>query len=165
MDLDKDWTLIRQVFEAGTKSSKHCSIGSVGKDGRPHITPIGFVFLREDKTAFYFEQYTKRLPANYEHNRSVCLMAVNSGLSFWVKSLYQGQFLSFPGIRLYGEVGELRNANSTELARLKSRIGPASYLKGSKLIWSGLTTVRDIKLDSAEAVRYPRMMEHLAGYL
>lgn len=161
MDLQKDWGLIRTVFESGIHSSKHCSIASVDKSGNPHVTPIGFVFLRDDKSAFYFEKYSKNLPLNFEHNKNVCLMAVNSSFHFWFTSLRKGQFLSHPGVRLYGEVGELRQASTAEMGRLKKRIGLANYLKGSKLIWSNLTTVRDITLSSVEPVKYPKMMDHL----
>lgn len=161
MNIDKDWPLIQDVFESGIRSSKHCAIASVDRHGRPHITPIGFIFLRDDRTAFYFEQYTKALPANFEHSKNVCLMTVNSGLSFWLRSLWRGRFLSYPGIRLHGEVGELREARPEELARLEARIGGARHLRGGKLIWSGLNNVRDIKLTSVDPVKYPRMMAHL----
>jgi len=161
MNIDKDWQLIRRIFESGVGSSKHCAIASVDEQDRPHVTPIGFVFLRDDATAFYFEQYSKALPANFKHNRHVCLMAVNSSLAFWLRSLLRGKFLSHPGIRLHGEAGELRAATPSELAQLRERIGAARWLRGSALIWAGLATVRDIKIIGAEAVRYPQMMEHL----
>ncbi|MGC4060888.1 MAG: pyridoxamine 5'-phosphate oxidase family protein [Aquabacterium sp.] len=161
MDIDTDWPLIRQVFEAGLRASRHCAIASVNAQGRPHVTPIGFIFLRDDKTAFYFEQYTRALPANFEHSRQVCLMTVNGGAGFWLRSLWRGRFLSYPGIRLYGEVGERRKANPQELATLAARIGGARHLRGSKLIWSDLAHVRDIRITGVEPVKYPRMMAHL----
>ena len=160
MDLEADWNTIRHVFESGVRSSKHSAIGTVDADGNPHITPIGFAFLRDDRTAYYFEQYPKRLPLNLETHKNVC-MAVNSSPSFWLRSLLRARFLSHPGIRLYGEAGTLRPATAPELAQLNARIGLAKHLPGSKLIWSGLKAVRDIKLTAVEPVRYPRMMEHL----
>ena len=161
MDLESEWGEIARAFEAGIRSSKHCAIASVDEDGHPHVTPIGFVFLREDRTAFYFEQYPKRLPRNLAHDARVCLMTVNSRSSFWGRSLARGRFLDYPGMRLYGEVGTPRAATPPELERLRRRIGLLRLFPGSKLIWSGLQTVRDVKLTRVDPVVYPRMMEHL----
>lgn len=162
MNIDQDWPLIRDVFESGVNSSKHCAIASVDEHGRPHITPIGFIFLRDDKTGFYFEKYSKALPANFKHCKNVCLMSVNSSLAFWFRSLLMGRFKTYPGIRLYGEMGELRKALPEELARLEARIGVAKHLRGSRLIWSELNEVRDIRFTSVEPVQYPYMLEHLS---
>ena len=161
MDISDDWPLIKSVVESAIASSKHCSIASVDAEGNPHVTPIGFVFLRDDGTGYYFEQYSKRLPKNYESNRNICILAVNSALPFWFKSLLKGRFESFPGIRLYGKAGEVRAARAAEIAALKRRIGSAKFLKGAQQIWSGLETVRDISFHAVEPVRYPKMMEHL----
>ena len=163
MDLKKDWQLIKSVVESGISSSIHCAIASVDADGNPHVTPIGFVFLRDDGTGYYFEQYSKHLPKNYETNRNVCVMAVNSGRSFWFKSLLYGRFESFPGVRLYGKVGDLRKANRAEIAAMNRRVGVARFLNGAKQIWSGLETVRDINFHAVEPVKYPKMMQHLVG--
>lgn len=88
-------------------------------------------------------------------------MAVHSGLGFWLRSLIQGRFVAHPGVRLYGEAGSPRPASAAELKALERRIGGARWFKGSRLIWSGLTTVRDIRITGVAPVRYPRMMEHL----
>ena len=72
-----------------------------------------------------------------------------------------GRFFSYPGIRLYGEAGEPRPATQDELDALRKRIGGAHKLKGSRMIWSGLQTARDIQITEVAPVRYPRMMEHL----
>lgn len=161
MDLHQDWDVIKTVFSEALSSNRHCTIGSVDANGNPHITPIGFVFLRDDKTLYYFEQYSKNLPLNFKTNRNVCVSLVNSGAKFWLSSLAKGRFASFPGMRFYGEVGDTRQAWPDELAGLRKRIGPLQYLKGGRLIWSGLETVREIRLTGVEPVRYPRMMEHL----
>lgn len=163
MDLKKDWLLIQSIVESGISSSKHCSIASVDVDGNPHVTPIGFVFLRNDGTAYYFEKYSKQLPINYATNRNVCLMAVNSSFVFWFKSLLKGRFESFPGVRLHGVVGDSRKATPAEIAGLKRRIGAAKFLSGAKQIWSDLETVRDISFHRAEPVMYPKMMQHLTS--
>lgn len=161
MELKKDWKLITSVVESAISSSKHCSIASVDAEGNPHITPIGFFFLREDGTGYYFEQYSKRLPKNYLSNENICVMAVNTATPFWLKSLLRGKFESFPGVRLYGKVGEARQANVVEIAALKRRVGMARFLNGAQQIWSGLETVRDIDFYAVEPVKYPKMMQHL----
>ena len=161
MDIDRDWKEIVDVFNTGIKASKHAAIASVDANGCPTVTPIGFTFLNDNKSAYYFEQYSEAMPVNYEHNRNVCLLIVNTSTLFWAKSLFKGRFLSYPGIRLYGVVGDCRQATTREKERLSERVGRARLLKGSKLIWSGLETVRDIKLNSVRPIKYPKMMEHL----
>ena len=57
MDMVKDWIKIKEVFDDCISSSKHAAIATVSPDGTPHVTPIGFIFLRDDCSAYYFEQY------------------------------------------------------------------------------------------------------------
>lgn len=161
MDVVNNWKEIKQIFDACISSSKHAAIATVSADGMPHITPIGFVFLRDNRTAYYFEQHSKRMPANFQTNRSVCLLLVNSSLFFWISCLFKGKFSSYPGLRLYGTASETRTATKQELEALKKRIGVAKNLRGSAEIWSGLETVRDITITSVAPVTYPKMMEHL----
>ena len=163
MNIDKDWEEIEDIFDCCVSSSKHAAIATVDVDGNPHITPIGFVFLTGRKKAIYFEQYSKTLPTNYKVNSNVCLLLVNSSTFFWAKSLFKGRFSAYPGIRLYGEADELRSASEVEMKLLEARIGGAKLLKGSKLIWSGLKSVREINLTSVRPIEYPKMMEHLIG--
>lgn len=163
MDLIKDWSKIQEVFESSIKSSKHAAIATVDANGCPTITPIGFTFLNDNQTAYYFEQFSEAMPINFENNKNVCLLLVNSRTSFWAKSLITGKFSSYPGIRLYGTAGERRQATPEELTKLQERKGILSILKGSKLIWADLTTVRDIQITSVRPIKYPRMMEHLLG--
>ncbi|HKU41969.1 MAG TPA: pyridoxamine 5'-phosphate oxidase family protein, partial [Polyangiales bacterium] len=102
MDLRENWPQIERTFRAGISTSLHCAIATVGADGYPHVTPIGFVFLRDDCTAYYFEEYTQRIPHNLAHNPRVCLMTVNSDRWFWMRSLLRGKFAAPPGLRLLG---------------------------------------------------------------
>ena len=163
MELERDWKTIKHAFACGITSSKHVAIGSVDQFGQPHVTPIGFCFLRDTPAAFYFDQYPQVLSRNIECNRRVCLMSVQSGNFFWMRALQQCRFPSLPGIRLHGEVDDPREATAEELQLLARRIGWARHLPGAKLIWSGLHTVRDIKVTSVFPVTYPRMMEHLVS--
>jgi hypothetical protein len=161
MDLKDNWEQIKVAFDSGIKSSLHCAIGTVSADGYPHVTPIGFVFLREDYSAFYFEEYTRKIPQNIEHNPRVCLMLVNSGSAFWITSLFKGRFASSPGIRLMGVAGDRRVATAQEKAAYRARVKPFRRLKGYDLIWRDLNHVREIKLESFEPVVYPKMTDHL----
>jgi len=161
MELTNHWNDITRVIRSSQRSSLHCSIATVDDQGMPNVTPIGTVFLRDNYTGYFFDTYTSKMSANLEHNSKVCLSAVNTKTSFWLKSLFKGQFLSPPGVRLYGTVGPLRKATESEIAAVNKRIKPLSWSKGSKLIWSSFTHVRDIEFTDFRPVQYPKMMEHL----
>ncbi len=161
MDLRANWEQIKIAFEAGIQSSRHCAIATVSADGYPHVTPIGFIFLRDDYTAFYFEEYTKKMPHNIQQNPRVCLLLVNSGSLFWLTALYRGRFASLPGIRLLGVAGGRRLATEEEKSAYRARVKALRRLKGYGLIWRDLNYVREIKLESFEPVVYPKMTDHL----
>jgi hypothetical protein len=161
MELSDNWRQIKIAFERGIKSSRHSAIATVNADGSPHVTPIGFVFLRDDFSAYYFEEYAKQLPLNLAHNPRVCLLLVDSGSTFWLSSLFRGRFDSPPGIRLYGAAGERRVASEQEKAAYRARVRSVRKLRGYDLIWRDLNHVRDIKLERFEPVVYPKMTDHL----
>lgn len=161
MELATHWEEIRKVVSHGQKSAIHCSIASVSPDGAPHVTPVGTVFLRENCTGYYFDQYTNWLARNVDHNPRVCVMAVNTGSWFWFRSLLSGRFSSPPGVRLYGTVSPARPADATELQAVRKRVGQARRLAGGRLLWSQFQTVRDITFTDFHPVSYPSMMEGL----
>jgi hypothetical protein len=161
MDLKENWEQIKIAFESGIESSRHCAIATVSADGYPHVTPIGFIFLREDQTAFYFEEYTKKMRENIERDPRVCLSVVNSGALFWLSSMFKGRFDSPPGVRLMGVAGQRRPATDGEKAAYLARVKPLRKTKGYALIWSDLNHVRDIKLERFEPVVYPKMTDGL----
>jgi hypothetical protein len=160
-ELRDNWQQIRTVFDAGIKSSLHCAIASVGADGCPHVTPIGFVFLRDDYSAYYFEEYAQKLPQNLAHNPRVCLLVVNSGRWFWLRAMFRGRFASLPGIRLTGSAGARRAATDAERATYQARVKALRHTRGYQLIWRDLRHVREIKLDGFAPVAYPHMTEGL----
>lgn len=92
----------------------HANIASVSSEGMPNITPIGTVFLNDDGTGFLFDSFSQKLNENLTHNRKVCISAVNSSKVFWISSLIKGQFSDYPGVRLYGELSDLRHATNEE---------------------------------------------------
>lgn len=161
MRIEDHWADIQRVVARGQRSTLHCSIASVGPGGIPNVTPIGTVFLRSDCTGYYFDHYTSALASNVEANPNVCLMAVDSSRWFWFQSFLRGRFAAPPGVRLYGRASHLRPATPGEVGLIEGRVRPTRWLKGSRLLWSGFSHVRDIVFTSFRPVSYPRMMEHL----
>lgn len=159
MDLKANWSKIKRVLEAGQASTIYCSIATVSPDGTPHITPVGTVFLRDDMTGYFFDHYAESLGRNIDANPNVCIMAVNSGRMFWLRSLFKGRFVSPPGVRLYGKVGGIRPATQEEVDRIEKRVKPTQFLKGARLLWSDFTHVREITFHSYKPITYPVMME------
>lgn len=161
MEIEKHWPNILKVLNEGKRSNRFFSIATVNSDGTPHVTPIGHVFFNDDMTGYYFDQYSEVMPKNFESNRNICLMSVNSSTLFWLKSLFRGKFSTSPAIRLMGTVGDVRNASKEEIDKLKQSISITSGLKGHKLLWGHLTKVRDMRFTSFSPAKYPAMCEGL----
>ncbi|OLO99184.1 pyridoxamine 5'-phosphate oxidase [Mycolicibacterium porcinum] len=155
------WTTITEIVGRAKKSSLHCAIASTDADGAPHVTPVGTLFLRDDCTGFYFDQYTSALARNVDRDPRVCVMAVDTGRLFWLRSLMTGRFTAPPAVRIYGTVGALRPATSPELEQVRRSVRAMQRLKGGKMLWSDFSQVRDIAFTGFRPVRYPVMMSHL----
>lgn len=158
---DDSWGTIQEIVVRAKQSSLHCAIASVGLDGAPHVTPVGTVFLRDDRTGFYFDQYTSVLARNIDVDPRVCLMAVDTRWLFWLRALLTGRFIAPPAVRLFGTVGPLRAATPLELEQVRRSVRKTQWLKGGKMLWSDFSHVRDIAFTEFRPVRYPVMMEHL----
>ena len=161
MDIGKHWPQILRALAEGKKSNRFFSIATVNSDGTPHVTPIGHVFFNDDMTGYYFDQYSEVMPKNFEKNKNICLMSVNSNTFFWLKSLFSGRFSMSPAIRIMGTVGDKRDASKEEVEKLKKSIAITSGLKGHKLLWGDLTKVRDMRFTSFSPAKYPTMCEKL----
>ena len=161
MELSKHWNDITAILQQGKKTNKHFAIATVDEQGNPHVTPIGHVFFRDDMTGYYFDAYSKAMPQNFQGNKKICLMAVNSSSLFWLKSLIKGEFESAPAVRVYGEVGEPRQATNAELEEYRKSIRITRFFKGHKLLWQNLDRVRDIKFTDFKPAEYPVMCEQL----
>lgn len=161
----EQWSRITQTVHSAQKSSLHTTIASISSLGIPNITPIGTLFLNEwnseKLTGFFFDTYSQRIDENTKYNPNVCICAVNSSQLFWLKSLVMGQFKKPIGVRLYAKLGKLRPATKEELDRINQRIKPLAWTKGSQLIWSDFTHVREFVVLEARWVKYPKMMESL----
>ncbi len=156
-DLKQSWPEIKKLFYQCMESSMHASIASVGKNGEPHVTPIGSLTLTKPGRGYYFEAFTFNMPRNVELNNNICILVVNSGKWFWFRSLLKGRFLQPPGIRLRGKAGTRRAATSQEIERFQKQVRIARWLKGHAILWSGMATVRDIEFTSIEPIKIGRM--------
>ena len=161
MDIKLNWQEIRSHFNICFKTNFHVSIASVDSENKPTVTPIGSLFLKSDRTGFYFEKYPQKLPEHAKSNNNICVLAVNSGILFWLKSLYKSKFPSYPGIKLYAELGERRKATEIEVSRLNKRMKATRALKGNKYLWGDMKYVRDITFNRAEKVNIGMMTESL----
>lgn len=161
MDMHKDWEKIKNIFNQATNSSGHHALASVNEDGSPHITPIGSFMLGKVGKGFYFEKFTTKMPQNFETNKQVCVLAVNGGKWFWIKAILLGRFSSPPAVRLFGEVGERRKATEAEMKLWNKRVGGLSFSKGYKLMWSGMSMVREVRFTEVKPVRIGKMTRDL----
>lgn len=157
MNIKADWNEIRKHFTKCFRSNFFVSIASVDEENCPTVTPIGSLFLGHHQDGYYFEKYLSRLPEHAKHNKKICVMAVNSSIWFWLKSLFQGGFSSNPAIRLFGELGERREATEAEKTRLRARVRSTRGLKGNHYLWDDMQYVRDVTFTKAEKVNLGAM--------
>jgi len=161
MEIDKDWNKIRQHFNKSFSTNFHVSIASVDSQNNPTVTPIGSLFLNDDQTGFYFEKYPSRLPRYAGINKKICVLAVNSGKWFWINSLFKGRFNNYPAIKLYGELGERREATARERQRLDRRMKATRGLKGNKYLWGDMPHVREVTFNNVEKINLGEMTSDL----
>ncbi len=161
MDIKTNWSEIRDHFNKSFISNFHISIASVDKDNNPTVTPLGSLFLNHNQIGFYFEKYPGKLPKHAKHNKNICVLAVNSGRWFWLKSLFKMKFNSHPAIKLYGQLGEKREATEIEIKRLNRRMKATKVLKGNTYLWNDMPCVRDITFTKAEKINLGKMTEKL----
>ena len=161
MEIGNHWETIRAVFEEANKSCMHFAVATVNEDGTPHVTPIGALFLRDDRTGFYFEEHPTKMPLNLKRNPRVCILAVNADKQFWGTSLIGGKFLTPPAVRLSGTAGAPRKATAEEIALWQEKVAVLKNTKGYKILWENFGKVRDISFDSFEPVRTGEMTDGL----
>ncbi|MCK5455556.1 MAG: hypothetical protein KAI45_00425 [Melioribacteraceae bacterium] len=161
MELKSNWKEIKKHFNRSFKTNFHVSIASVDEDNIPTVTPIGSLFLNNNQTGYYFEKYPQKLPIHAENNPNICVLAVNSGILFWIKSLFAGEFKNYPAIKLYGKLGERREATTIEIKRLNARMKNTKGLKGNLYLWGKMAFVRDISFTKAEKINLGEMTEKL----
>jgi hypothetical protein len=148
-----DWQVIRRVFREGFASSFHFAVATVGDDGSPHLTPIGSLVLGEVGHGFYFEEYAGGLAHRLRRDQRVCVMALNSGRWELLKTLWHGEARRPFGVRLYGTAGDRRDATAGEIERFLHRVRHLRFLRGHRLLWGKLRTVREVRFHAFDPVR------------
>ncbi len=161
MDIQNNWGMIRKHFNSCFRTNFHVSIASVNEQNEPTVTPIGSLFLNNVQNGFYFEKFPEKLPRLAKSNPNICVLAVNSGTLFWLKSLFLGNFKSYPGLKLYGQLGERRLASPKETARLNRRMKITKGLKGNTYLWGKMEYIREIHFTRAEKVNLGQMTKGL----
>lgn len=157
MNIESNWTQIRRLFTRSFQSSLHFSMATVTAEGLPHVTPVGSLLLRAPGRAVYFEEFTQRMPMNFSGNPHVCVLAVRSGLFFWLWSALRGEFRTPPAIRLHGTVGDARPATDDELRQWFRRVGNLRGTRGYQMMWANMRTVRDVHFTRADAIQIGAM--------
>ena len=152
MEIGNHWETIQMVFQQSLLSSLHYAIATVNRDGSPHVTPIGALFLRENKTGFFFDLYSVSMSGNLERDQRVSILAVNSDASYWQASFLIGRCETPPAVRLLGTVGPKRDATEQEVGMWRKHVEFARGMKGYDLLWGNMRFVRDIYFDAFEPV-------------
>jgi uncharacterized pyridoxamine 5'-phosphate oxidase family protein len=158
MDLIKDWKIVKKHISESFKTSMHVSIASLTNKGYPSVRPIGTLFLNDNQTGFYFEKFSSGLSQNTKENNKVCVLAVNSSKTFWIKSLFNGSFKKHPALKIYGELGQKRKATKKELYALKRRMRNTKNLKGHKYLWEDMNFVRELTFTEVEVMKLGKMI-------
>lgn len=161
MDIKTNWIEIRKHFNKYFRTNFHVSIASIDKYNNPTVTPIGSLFLNSNQTGFYFEKFPTKLPENSKDHKNICILGVNSSTIFWLTSLFKGKFESYPAIKLYGQLGNIRKATDIEIKRLNSRMRITKRLKGNDYLWGNMENIREITFTKAEKINLGKMTENL----
>jgi hypothetical protein len=161
MEIGKHWKTIQMVFQESRGSATYYAIATVNADGSPHITPIASLFLCEDRTGFYFDEFPVHMSRNLERDPRVCILAVNSDPTLAIKSFLAGKYETPPAVRLMGSAGKKRQATEAEIAMWQDHIKIARGTKGHDILWKNMRMVRDIQFDSFEPVLMGEMTQDL----
>jgi hypothetical protein len=137
------------------KKSLYCSISIITKEGLPHSSPIGSVYLNNSETGYFIEMFAKSFKD--QEGRKGSILAVNSSLLFWLRSLIKGKFLSPPAVRLLVTFGERRKISEVESKAFQKRVNIFKPLKGYKLMWSKAEYVRPFEVDEIIPVSIGKM--------
>lgn len=157
-ELAEAWPTAQRLVASSLGSSRHVTLATVGADGHPHATPIGsFMLLPEVGRAVYFERTAPTLRENLERDPRVSILAVNSGIGFWLRSLVAGRFAQAPALRLRGFAEGRRRATDEEIARWRHRVRHVRWTRGHDLLWANMADVREIKIVAVEPMRLGRM--------
>ena len=159
--LETHWPWIVQFFKKSLARNGFYTFATADLEGRPHMAPYASLVLNGDCTGFYSDVLPRRMASNLKKNQRICIMAVNIGTWYMLKGLFRGRFDRWPGIRLYGTVGQNRLASPQELDRWLIRVKRFKRFKGYDLLWKDIRTVRDIHFTDFEPLHLGPMTHHL----
>ncbi|MDR1791593.1 MAG: hypothetical protein LBR20_08120 [Propionibacteriaceae bacterium] len=149
LDVVKDWARAKAYLEKAMDKAFYVSFATVGADGVPTVTPIGSLVLNDDQTGFYMERFPRSIPANAAHNPNFCLLAENMKLRSAIKEFRNG---GWGGLRLFGTLGEKREASAAEIGRIRDRLPFGHFKRGGGLLLANTVYVRDLSFRRAEAL-------------
>jgi hypothetical protein len=152
---EAEWQVVRRVFQDGFATSMHFAVATVSEDGGPRVTPIGSVVLAEPGRGYYVESYAVGLQRDLARDPRLCVMAVNTSRWEMLRALFLGRATRPFGVRLHGTAGERREATPQEVERFLRRVRRFRFLRGHRLLWGKLRTVRDVQFHAIEPVRIP----------
>lgn len=161
-DLNAEWPRIVRHFEKSILSSRFYTFATVNPDGSAHATPIASLVLNNDCSGYFSDVFQGKMMRNIKVDQRVCILAVRMGLWFWLKALTRGRYDAWPGIRLYGSVGEHRTARPGEIERWRKRVNRFKRFKGYTMLWKYVDRVRDIRFTHFEPISMGAMTSHLA---
>ncbi len=152
---EAEWQVVRRVFQDGYATSMHFAMATLGEDGGPRLTPIGSLVLGEPGHGYWVESYAVGLQRDLARNPRVCVMAVNTSRWQMLRALILGRASRPFAVRLHGTAGERREATAAEVERFLRRVRRLRFLRGHRLLWGKVRTVRDVRFDAIEPVRIP----------
>lgn len=154
----------KQLFKTKVKplfsKAIFCSVATVDSEGKPHVSPIGSVVLKNENQGWFFQKFTKNIPKNLIHNEYATIMAVNDGKWFWLKSVLKGQFNNPPALRLLVKLGQLRPASELEAQKFKRKVGLFKRTKGYAQMWQDMAEVREFEILEYKPVFIGKMTKH-----
>ncbi|PIE67035.1 MAG: pyridoxamine 5'-phosphate oxidase [Deltaproteobacteria bacterium] len=160
-DIVKNWPMIQAHFRRTIQSSRFYTFATINPDGSPHVAPYASLVLNDDCTGFYSDVFPNQMSRNLKADPRICIVAVRMGFGLWFKAIFSGRFIGWPGIRLYGTVGPSRKGTTKEIDRWRRRMKRFKRMKGYKILWADVSTVRDIQFQRFEPVHLGTMTRHL----
>ncbi len=152
-DLKHNWQKIVNHFEKSIRSSRFYTFATINPDGTPHMAPYASLVLNDNCTGYYSDVFPNQMSRNLKTDPRICISAVRMGFGMWFKALLTGKFKGWPGVRLYGTVASSRKATAEEIDRWRQYVKKYKWMKGYKLLWADIKTVRDIQFEGFEPVR------------
>ncbi len=161
LKIEHNWETVKKNFIACQKSSMGVvQIASVDEEGIPNMTPIGSLFLKKERTAFFCNRFPENLNQNLKNNDRICVIAMNSSKWFWMKSLFKGRFVTCPGIKLFGRVSPKRELKKDERAQWERMVKPFQFFKGYHLLWKDMSHASDIVFEDYEYLKAGKMTQN-----